>query len=46
MPKQMHFIPDKKGAISWRTAEGFVKGNVVTEFAHFVMRDGLVCYRN
>ena len=46
MPKQMHFIPDKKGDISWRTAEGFVKGNVVTEFAHFVMRDGLVCYRN
>jgi CRISPR-associated protein Cas5d len=44
MPKQLHFIPDKKGAVSWRTPAGFVKGNVVTEFAHFIMIDGLVSY--
>jgi CRISPR-associated protein Cas5d len=44
MPKQLHFIPDKKGAVSWQTPEGFVKGNVVTEFAHFIMRDGVVSY--
>lgn len=46
MPKKMHFIPDQKGTVSWRTAQGFVKGNVVTEFAHFIMRDGRLCCKN
>jgi CRISPR-associated protein Cas5d len=46
MPKQMHFILDKKGSVSWQSGGEFIKGNVVAEFAQFVMRDGQLCCMN
>ncbi|MFM6138431.1 MAG: type I-C CRISPR-associated protein Cas5c [Sphaerospermopsis kisseleviana] len=46
MPKEVHFIPDKKGDISWRTKEGIAKGKAVVEFANFELQDGVLCCLN
>lgn len=46
MPKELHFIPDKKGNISWKSKDGFTKGKTVVEFANFELRDGILCCLN
>jgi CRISPR-associated protein Cas5d len=44
MPKQLHYIRDSKGAISWRDSgtRQFVKGRVLPELFHAWMVDGVI----
>jgi CRISPR-associated protein Cas5d len=44
MPKQLHFIRDSKGKISWRdpATRQFVKGRVLPELFHAQMVDGVI----
>ena len=44
MPKQLHFIRDSKGQISWRdgATRQFVKGRVISELFHAQMVDGVI----
>jgi CRISPR-associated protein Cas5d len=42
MPKELHFIPDSKGSIFWKSNGTFIKGKVVVEFAPLSMVDGVV----
>lgn len=46
MPKEVHFIPDKKGNISWKSKDEFTKGKAVVEFADFILKDGVLCCLN
>lgn len=42
MPKELHFIPDSKGSIFWKSNNTLIKGKVIVEFAPLTMVDGVV----
>jgi CRISPR-associated protein Cas5d len=47
MPKEIHFVPDKKGNISWKSKDTITNGKTIVEFKHFEMVDGVVrCLEN
>ena len=47
MPKKVHFIPNKRGKITWKNKDEIVRGEVVFQMAHFKMVNGLVvCSEN